>query len=587
MNKLIYITILILFCYSSELKAQENSKKEAKQLDHQKVVFENKEDGFLYWPEGLPVYIRLSALPDENAPSFLLDNVEGGNGTYTKSKDGIKLELTGNQYIRWINSVTNGETKFKFISDGDAPEISHDFNDVPKYTSGAKVFFGKGLKCTFNAKDKLSGLQETYVSIDGATYTPNKSPIDFPAEKDYFVQYYAVDKVGYFNKPNTVEFTVDITSPVTKHSIENNFIRDILSDETVIVLTSSDNISGVNAIYYKFDNQSKFSVYNGKIKINNLSNGDHKITYYSVDNVKNDESKQEYSFYLDKQFPNPDISIKGNMHKKGNETYVSAMSLVNFTATDDKIGVKEILYAINSEQKFIRFENPFPLSLQSGPFTVNYYSIDSLKNTSNKKSVRYQMDLVPPVTKFTISGPNYVQRSTTIWVTKDTKLSLSSTDAGAGLEKISFAIGNEKGNDYKDAIQVKEEGNFLCRFWGTDYVGNREGDNVLLLIVDNSAPEIKEIFSVSPVGKDKNKKGEEVDVYPQYTSLFLAATDMSSGLKDVLYSLNGSAEKKYSSAILMNDEGEYEIKIRAVDNLGHESSKSMKFKIRKLTSSDY
>ncbi len=578
------LNFLIIFLILLSFKSfSQSSITPAEQLEHEKAVFEDSETGGLFWPQELPVFIRLATSPDDNAPTFLLDNVETGNGNFENNTEGIKLELTGSQFVRWVNMVTKDDIKYKFFSDGEPPIISHKFNDAPKYVSGKKVFFGKGLNCTFSSTDKLSGVKELYVSIDGSAYVANKSAVDFNTEKVFFVQYYAVDKVGYFNKAKTIEFIVDLTAPVTKHTIETNFIDNILSSKTTIQLTSEDNSSGVRKIYYKFDNQNKFSTYTGKINISKLANGEHKIIYYSVDNVKNEEIYKEYSFYLDKENPKPTISTAGSKHTRAGSIYVSALSLIKFAATDDKSEVKKILYAINNTSKYTKYENPFPLSLKSGSFYVSYYSVDKLDNTSDKKTQKYMMDLVPPVTKHKIVGPRYVQRNTTIWVTKDTKILLSSTDEGAGVSEISFALGKESQKVYTDAIQVTTEENILCRFWSKDYVGNREGDNVLLLIGDNSAPEITEIFSVKAI----DKTSENVGIYPQYTSLFLAATDMSSGLKEVWYSLNGASEKKYTTAILLEKPGKYEIDIRATDNLGQESKKNIKFEIKKLSVDDY
>jgi len=581
----ILATLLIIALFTTKSEAQTGFTP-ASQLEHEKAVYENKENGNLYWPQGLPVFVRLAASAEEGAKSFLLDNVDNGKGSLTKNADGIKLELSGSQFIRWVNVVSKGETKFKFFSDGDVPVISHKFSNTPKHSTGGKTFYGKGLSCTFKATDKLSGVKDLFVSVDGKAYSPNTAPINFDTQKEVNVQYYAVDKVGYFNKPKSIKFTVDIEAPTTEHLVEKNFIEDILSPSTTIKLTSNDNLAGVNKIYYKFDTQSKFSVYTGKLKLSSLPNGARKITYYSIDNVKNEESHKEYAFYHDKEPAMPSIEIAGKQHTRAGKEYMSMLSRIKFTATDDKSALREIKYSINKSSNYIKYGNPFPLSLKSGPFSVTYYAVDNLGNTSSKKVKNYQMDLKPPTTSFKITGPKYVQRNTTVWITKETKISLSSKDEGAGLSEINYVVGSKEKTIYTEPLSLSEEGNFLCRFWGKDFVGNREGDNVLLLIVDNSAPEIKDIFSVSPVEQSKNSKGDNVNVYTQYTSLFLAATDMSSGLKDVTYSMNGKSYKKYTTAIMLDRIGEYEIDIKAVDNLGHESRKNIKFKIRKITAED-
>lgn len=577
-NIIFSITLILLFISQNSFGQKVSP---ANQLEHTKAVYENTEDGNLYWPSDLPVYIRLSPSAKDGSPSFLLDNLNI-NGKFEENKEGIKIEMSGNQYVRWINAVTMGETKFRFFADGEPPVISHKFNDAPKYVSKGITYFGQKLNCTYSAKDEYSGVKDILLSIDGKPYSVNTAPVDYTTEKDFFVQYYSVDKVGYFNKPTTVEFTVDLTAPQTASSVENNFIDNILSSQTKIVLSSEDNSSGVKKTYYKFDNNSSFSIYVGKINIQSLSNGNHIISYYSVDNVENKEELKKYEFYYDKEAPKPSITIRGAIHKEGSTEFVSAQSLITFSATDDKSQVKNIKYSINTNNNYTTYENPFPISLQTGPFSITYYSEDKLGNKSKNKIKKYQMDLVPPVTKYKMSGDFYAQ-NTTIWINKDTKINLKSTDTYAGVKEILYVVGDEQPATYTTDFQVAKEGNFLCRYWAVDNVNNREGDNILLFITDNAAPEIKEIFSVSPL-----ETGDDgIDVYSQYTNLFLAATDMSSGLKTVTYSINGSTFKEYKTAIIMNKEGSYTIKIKAVDNLKQQSEKEIKFKIRKLTTSDF
>lgn len=572
-----FISIFSLLLIAQNAFSQD---KTAKQLEHTKAVYENAEDGYLYWPSDLPVFIKLSPSADDGSPSYLLDNVSKGS-SYEKTDEGIQLEMSGNQYVRWLNAVSHGETKFRFFADGEPPEISHKFNDAPKYVSNGTTYYGKNLNCTFTAKDKISGTKSMYVAIDGTNYSENKAPVNFDNEKDYFVEYYAVDMVGYFNKPETIKFTVDLSSPQTVSSVEENYIDNILSKQTKIVLTATDNSSGVKTTYYKFDNASSYSIYTGKINIQSLSNGTHTIYYYSVDNVSNKEEVKKYEFYYDKEPPKPSIAIKGALHKINTTEYVSAQSLITFEATDDKSQVKNIQYSINQNNKYTTYENPFPISLQTGQFSVTYNSVDKLGNKSSNVQKKYYMDLVPPTTKFEIIGDHYAQ-NTTIWINKETQIKLQATDKHAGVKDIYYVIGVDKPVTYTGNFKVEKEGNLLCRYYAEDNVKNREGDNILLFITDNAPPEIKEIFSVSPL---ENVDG--VDVYAQYTNLFLAATDMSSGLKKVTYSINNSPYKEYKTAIIMDKEGTYDIKIKATDNLNQQSEKEIKFKIRKLTADDY
>lgn len=580
--KKIFLSFYMLFSilFSSIIIAQE---KEAPPLIHEKKVYTDEVSNEIYWPLDIGFYIWLSPSANESAPKFLLNQEVVNNATNQSEPltEGIKLEMSGNQFVRWINSVTNGETRLKFFADGNPPEISDSLYGSPRYKSDTATYFGKGLQLKIKSYDQLSGVYKSYCSIDGKEFVEYQQPLSLNKQKAYNIRYYAVDNTGYANEPVPIDLIVDLDSPVTELSTENNFHENTLSKETKIVLAGKDNSSGIRQTFYKFDDTDTYSVFGKSIAIAKLKNGEHQIHYYSKDKVENEEAVKTYSFYLDKEPPEPEISIRGEQFENESGFYVSALSLINIKASDDKIGVNKIYYAINQSADFLVYENPFPLSLKSGDFSISFYAVDKLGNTSARQKKYYRMDLTPPVTGNKIDGPHYSQRST-VWITKDTRLALTAEDAASGLRETHYIIGDKQPVVYDNTpVSIETEGNYLFRYFSYDNVGNREGDNVLLLIADNSPPEIKEIFSVSPVDT-LQKKGLEVLAYPQYTTLFLAATDMSSGLQGVWYTVNKEAEQEYFNSILCDKIGEYSIKVRAVDNLGHTTEKQIDFVIKKL-----
>lgn len=577
------VVLIGMFLFVQPVISQ--NQQEAQPIDHQKKVYKDVESNKLYWPVDLPFYVRLAVSPDESAPSFLLDEkvVETSSNKTEIVEEGIRLEISGNQFIRWINSVTSQETRLKFFADGNPPEIADSLFGAPVFEGNSDLFYGKNLMLKLKANDVLSGVNDIYYSIDGKPFQQYSDIINLDTEKSFNIRYYALDNVGYFNNPNRLVFTVDHTSPTTQKTIETNYIDNILSKSTTILLSSEDNLSGVNNIQYAFD-ENDYTAYRKPIALQNLSNGEHKITFFSTDEVENTEKETVYDFYLDKQPPDPVLSIEGKKHVTENRFYVSVHSRVKLAAEDDKAGVDKILYKINDARDYIEYENQFPLSLKAGEFSITYYALDKLNNACKPRMEDFFMDIVPPQTKHVISGPHSAQRST-VWINRDTRIKLASEDDASGLDYITYVLGENTPDTFNinNPVRISNDGNFLFRYWGTDLVGNREGDNVLLLIADNTPPDIKEIFSVSPNDTIQSADGQMLSVYPIYTTLFLAATDMSSGLKGVWYSLNGGAEQEYFNSILCDEPGDYKIVIRAEDNLGHTATKEISFHVKKLS----
>ena len=67
------------------------------------------------------------------------------------------------------------------------------------------------------------------------------------------------------------------------------------------------------------------------------------------------------------------------------------------------------------------------------------------------------------------------------------------------------------------------------------------------------------------------------------TSLFLGGTDHSSGVHKIYYSFNGGKETDYSTPLVLDHDGTFDLTIRADDNLGNQSSKHVKFVVHELS----
>ena len=538
----------------------------------------------IYWPMDLPFWIKLASSPDKNAPTFLLDQLseEQDKKSEKKLENGIKLEISGRQFVRWLNYLTEKETSLKFFADGESPVVTDSFFGAPVYHSNTDIFFGVGLKYAVFGKDALSGVDSIKSSIDKGEFSDFKNPIELNTEKEYKINSYAVDKVGYASQIKTSRCIVDKTPPQSTYETKTNYIDDVLSISSTIKLHSTDKISGLKSIFFKIDNQSEFLPYAGQdFTLGSFTDGDHVLSFYGVDNVNNIESQVDYNYYLDRTAPVPQISIEGDNYVSDKNNFISTRSLVSLTAIDNKIGVQKIQYSINANKKSDTYENTFPITLSTGPLSVSYSATDKLGNISQKFDKTYIMDLTAPKTDYKITGPNYQQR-TAIWVTKETAIEFISTDKGAGVKRIDYQIGNGKTENYSTPISIQQEDKYVIRYWSIDNVNNVENGNVFLIIVDNSNPEIREIFSVAPSDSLINNDGILVNSYPQNTSLFLAVTDQSAGIKNIWYSLNKGSELEYQNVILCDKTGDYNVKIRVEDNVGHIAEKTISFFIKAI-----
>ncbi|NQT25251.1 hypothetical protein HQ585_07845 [candidate division KSB1 bacterium] len=554
----------------------------APQPQHPIHVYRDTVDQRLYWPIDKPFWIRLATSPEDNAPSFLLKETDQRSllDQDAYNSEGIQLEVSGRQFIRWYNFLAKDTVLLKFFTDGEAPVSEITLADAPIYNAGERTYYGNGLGGTLASNDELSGVADIYYSIDGDSFQVYQSALALDQEKSYNIRYYAVDHVGYAEDPGSIEFAVDLTPPKTRHETMINFVGEVLSSSTVFQLISTDAISGLNSIYYRFENEEVYSPFTGEaIDLNNLEDGEHRFLYYAVDHVENAEAPNTFSFYLDKIPPVPSIAVEEILYAptEGSD-YVSPRSRVTFTAEDNKIGVDFIEYSINHDE-FSRYAFGFPGPLETGPFTVSYRAVDKLGNLSEAQDLELRMDLTPPKTAYSFTGPNYAQRGV-VWLTHESYILLSSVDEGCGVMRTEYKFDQGATTTYTDPINLADEGRYLFQYLSLDNVQNREVDQVVLFIVDNSAPQINETFSIVPIDTVQNDAGETLTVYPRFTSIFLAAIDNSAGIEGIWYRMNGSDEQEFNQTLFFQDEGEFHIEVRTGDNVGNKSEKAFSFMIK-------
>jgi hypothetical protein len=582
--KTILFTLIVLSIWLTPwTRAENNSQKEPGQLapplQHERKVYVDLENKFIYWPMSKPFWVRLAESPKQDAPSYLLHKFQVGSSN-SDIKDlvgGITLEIQGRQFIRWYDVKTDQTTFLKFYADGVPPTVKESLDHAPIYQSKDTLFYGKNLTLSIASKDEISGVAAVYYAIDNAAFIPYDKTFPIDKEKPYHIRIYAVDRVGYAGKPKSLHFFVDLTSPTTTHTIHTNFLGDILSPDTTIQLTSGDTHSGVNRIFYGIDDPGEGNQYKDKhIPLDTLKDGLHTLYYSADDKVLNRETRQEYTFYFDNTPPQVSSQFQGDHHHADSTDFVSPRTRILLTATDNKVGMGRIQYDIGT-RKDVLYREPFLVRLQSGTHTISYRGADKLDNISKKIDLPVFMDDTAPTSSHKIVGAQYRQRNDT-WMTKDTVIHLDASDKDSGVQHIFFQIGDKPGyQTYKQPFKVEQEGRYLFRYHGLDNVNNRESDHSSILLVDNTPPKIIVTFSLESKQTRDGENGEKINVYPRNTSLFLGATDNSAGIEAIWYTIGENKEILYSKALPFTKPGTYHVAMRAKDNVGNQSTNSTTF----------
>tara|TARA_R110002050_G_scaffold300621_1_gene470995 strand:+ start:19598 stop:21340 length:1743 start_codon:yes stop_codon:yes gene_type:complete len=548
---------------------------EPQQPTHEKRVYVN--DGNTYVQKSLPLY-------------FMFSTSKGGTQYPLTSKasaeyaDPMHLDTEGLNYMRSKWAVdANGKTVspkeevlYELYADGLAPVTRLKFSGAPIYRSD-RVYYGPGLQFTLTSTDKVSGVENTFYALTGS-WTNYSGIVNAANEGENTLYYYANDNVGNASATKSSNFVVDLSAPSSNHAIVGIvYNSNIIAPSTTFDLSQSDNLSGVNRTMYSFDDGSDRKEY-GKIAVAGLSDGDHVLYYYSVDNVKNTETKKSFSFYLDKIAPEVTIAINGDQYQGKQYLYVSNRTMVNLSATDNKAGVNKIYYRVDGGERF-DFSSDFKYPDVNGVHTVKYDATDNVQNLAANKYKTVYVDNKAPQTGIKYGNPQFFSRDT-LFINKDAKVSLFAHDYQSGVKQIEYSMDGGSFQNYNQ-FTIPGEGYHTIKFKTTDNVNNEETEKTSNVFVDNTAPVIYSNFSIEPIGN----KGE-MSIYPNYSRLYLGATDDHVGVKTIKYSINDGPLTLYSSASTLDisernrflkKNVKYSVKVIAEDMLGNKTEKTIEF----------
>lgn len=569
MSRLLLIFILLVYGWTSF--AQEP-------LQHEKKTYTSP-DGKLYIHKSLPVYLWISTSDAEGSEKYRLESEES-----KKYANPMYLDTEGYNTVRSPSAV-DPETRqtvypvqdiiFEVYADGVAPKTSIDYGETKLHRAGEKLHLGGGTLITLTAKDATSGVENIYYSIDGAAYQPYKEVIKIEQEKEYVLKYYAVDNVGNVEEVHEHILVLDKKAPVTKLEIEGDRHENIISGRSKIVLKADDNGVGTKTIYYTLDDGTE-KVYKTPISAAYISQDDHAITYYAVDKVGNKEVTKNFAFYVDKTAPTIIEEVVGKSFFSGGKEFSSGRAQLKLTSFDNKAGVKEVRYSVNSGE-YVVYTDPVYLTQSSGNLLIKSYAVDQVNNrsnsqTANEKTTIPYIDLTGPRLSHSIKGPKFTTRDT-LFISSETKITLSGSDSEAGMHHIDYIVDNSNPKDFEEPFSISGEGYSLVKYTGYDNVDNTSRQEFGVK-VDNSGPEISTSFGTRSLRKENG-----LSVYPSHTVLFMTATDKVVGFKNIMYRLNGSAEKLSTGMLKNLPKGKNEISIKAYDQLGNFSELKIEFVI--------
>jgi len=215
-------------------------------------------------------------------------------------------------------------------------------------------------------------------------------------------------------------FTIDNTAPVSSIAfgmpVHNDSGTIYINATTPVTLSATDNIVGVNMMYYAID-MGAFNEYTADFTLAAYPEGLHIVRFYSVDNLGNAEVVIEQDVIMDNSIPDASIVIGDPkvivVNENGTTTYVTNTTQFNVTGVDYPTlnsSVQYCQYGIDGVDETINWTTASeftPAGVSDGVHTVHFRCIDNLNQTGVTESQQVTVDSTAPQTLKMISEPRY------------------------------------------------------------------------------------------------------------------------------------------------------------------------------------
>lgn len=269
-------------------------------------------------------------------------------------------------------------------------------NEVPAWSAAP-------ITLQLTATDNLSGVDKTFVSVDGAEFQ-DATTVTVAGAGTHVVKYYSVDKAGNIEAVKQVLVNIDEVAPVTTSDV-----KDMWSQQDVVVnLTATDDLSGVETTFYSI-NGAPFAA---GTTFHVQGEGVHTVAWYSVDKAGNVEATKSATVRIDKTAPTVQFgSDLLNEYVKGTSVKLS------YQASDNLSGIKSVVTTVNgttyASPATVRFD-------QVGTYNVSITVTDNAGwSTTITKTITVKYPTIAGTMKVT---PNVIMPNTgIITVHVDTK----------------------------------------------------------------------------------------------------------------------------------------------------------------------
>lgn len=263
------------------------------------------------------------------------------------------------------------------------------------YNDGQVDYAPSAARFVLTADEMESNLKEIEYSINGGETMVYDEPIRISEEGRHVITYRAVDAIDNVSSEKVYTVVIDDTAPTLSGTARGaGFVEDntaYLRGDTAIILSASDEASGVNGVFVSLDGENFFR-YQDVAYID--EEGEHTGYAYTVDNVGNRSQTFSIRGWVDNTPPEVRIAPRRPLTVVQGERYTGRGNQFVVRAEDEVAGVDEIHVSVD-RQEFATYSSPITFS-ESGYHTIRARAVDRLGNMSAVVELGFYVDVETP-----------------------------------------------------------------------------------------------------------------------------------------------------------------------------------------------
>jgi hypothetical protein len=388
---------------------------------------------------------------------------------------------------------------------------------------------------------------------------------------------YAVDpvtrKIAFPKQLVLFEVYADSRPPVTQigFGLGKTANRDgklYISEKAEITLRASDEISGVDKIYYSIDS-ADYKEYTSPIVLENEK--EYTFQYYSTDHVGNMEKLKMIKLVVDKSKPRTTFEIKGDRF----ENVLSGRSVIVFNTSDNFSAIKTLNVKLDGKPLRSFSGSLHTSGLAEGDHKLEYYAENIVGNQEDTQVFDFYVDRTGPTILEDIIGKKFMSNGKE-FSSGSSQLKLTALDNKAGVKAIYYSINKSEYKLYERPVFLRAvTGKISVRAYAVDKVNNKnqaedEENSELLPYVDLTGPMIKyHLTGPQFVASDT--------IYiSSKTKINFSGFDSESGLNNIQYIIDNKDPDKYSNPFSIAGEGQHSIDYIGTDNVDNTTTQNFK-----------